>query len=189
MRHDGAKKEVGYVDHLPSSLAAQEMRAGPSDSDCRIRVQTPTSCFSSMAEVVSVAGKGGQSARQVSHGKTNASKPPMMHRKYSSGVVETRGDTTSWDQARREPVYWPGGNRCRGGVIPMAGSCAEHGNLRRDAKGDPKGGGPAEGRVPMRDAGADGFVIVMRPGNTGGAKGPDLPAKVTRQPETGGADD
>lgn len=41
----------------------------------------------------------------------------------------------------------------------MAGSCAEHGNLRRDAKGDPKGGGPAEGRVPMRDAGADGFVM------------------------------
>ncbi|QOZ31656.1 hypothetical protein XH92_07955 [Bradyrhizobium sp. CCBAU 53421] len=40
MRHDGAKKEVEYVDHLPSSLAAQEMRAGPSDSDCRIRVQT-----------------------------------------------------------------------------------------------------------------------------------------------------
>ncbi len=57
------------------------------------------------------------------------------------------------------------------------------------AKGDPKGGGPAEGRVPMRDVGADGFVIVMSPGNTGGAKRPDLPAKVTGQPETGGADD
>jgi len=164
------------------------MRAGPSDPDCRIRVQTATSCFGPMAKVVSVAGKGGRSARQVSHGKTNESKPLMTHRKSNSGVVETRGDTTPWDRARREPAYWPGGNRCGGGVIPMAGSCAEHGNLRRDAKGDPDDGGPVEGRVPMRDTGADGFVVVMRPGNAGGAKGSDLPTEATGQPETGGAD-
>jgi hypothetical protein len=42
-----------------SSLAAQEMRVGPSDSDCRVRVQTTGSCSGPMAGVVSVSGKGG----------------------------------------------------------------------------------------------------------------------------------
>ena len=40
-----------------SSLAAQEMRAGPSDPDCRIRVQTTASCAGTTAGVVSVAEK------------------------------------------------------------------------------------------------------------------------------------
>jgi hypothetical protein len=42
-----------------SSLAAQEMRAGLSDSDYRIRVQTTESCFVPMDEVVSVSEKAG----------------------------------------------------------------------------------------------------------------------------------
>ena len=103
-------------------------------------------------------------------------------------VVETKGATFLWDQARRKPADWPGGNRYRGGAIPMTGSCAEHGKLRCDAKGDPGSGGPAKGRVPMRGTGADGFVVAVRPSNLGGAKGPDLPAKEIGQPATGGAD-
>ena len=39
----------------------------------------------------------------------------------------------------------------------------------------------------MRSAGADGFAVVMKPGNAGGAKGPDTPAEEIGQPETGGA--
>jgi hypothetical protein len=39
----------------------------------------------------------------------------------------------------------------------------------------------------MQGLGADGFVVVMKPGNSGGAKGPDFSAKETGQPETGGA--
>ena len=39
------------------SLAAQEMRVGPSDPDCRIRVQTTASCSGTTAGVVSVAEK------------------------------------------------------------------------------------------------------------------------------------
>jgi Transposase DDE domain group 1 len=53
------EEEIGNVESLLSSLAAQEMRAGPSGSDCRIRVQTATSRSRITAGVVSVDGKGG----------------------------------------------------------------------------------------------------------------------------------
>ena len=39
----------------------------------------------------------------------------------------------------------------------------------------------------MRSAGADGSVVVMKPGNAGGAKGPDFPAEDGGQPAMGGA--
>ena len=101
-------------------------------------------------------------------------------------VVETKGATFLWDQARRKPADWPGGNRYRGGAIPMTGSCAERGNLYCDAKGDPEGSGPAKARVPTRRH-RDGRVRSSGE-NSGGAKGPDLPAKEIGQPATGGAD-
>ena len=44
---------------LNCSLAAREMRVGPSGSDCRIRAQTTASCSGLRAGVVSVAAKGG----------------------------------------------------------------------------------------------------------------------------------
>ena len=44
-------------------------------------------------------------------------------------------------------------------------------------------------RVPMRDAGADQLVVVMKPGNAGGAKGLNRPAKSEGQPISGGAED
>jgi hypothetical protein len=53
------EEEIWECRSLLSSLAAQEMRAGPSGSDCRIRVQTATSRSSITAGVVSVDGKGG----------------------------------------------------------------------------------------------------------------------------------
>jgi hypothetical protein len=40
----------------------------------------------------------------------------------------------------------------------------------------------------MRGEGADGLVLVMKPGNAGGAKGPDLLASGSGQPAMGGAD-
>jgi len=39
----------------------------------------------------------------------------------------------------------------------------------------------------MREEGADGLVVVMKPGNAGGAKRPDDPAEETGQPTVGGA--
>jgi hypothetical protein len=59
VRHDGARRRFGNLESLLSSLAAQEMRAGPSGSDCRIRVQTAISRSRITAGVVSVDGKGG----------------------------------------------------------------------------------------------------------------------------------
>jgi hypothetical protein len=60
VRHDGAKRRLRCEDKpTRCSLAAQEMRAGPSDPDCRIRVQTTASCSGTMAGVVSVAEKAG----------------------------------------------------------------------------------------------------------------------------------
>jgi hypothetical protein len=40
----------------------------------------------------------------------------------------------------------------------------------------------------MRGEGADGPVVAMKPGNTGGARGPDNRAEGSGQPERGGAD-
>ena len=53
------RREEEICESPLSSLAAQEMRVGPSGSDCRIRVQTATSRSSITAGVVSVDGKGG----------------------------------------------------------------------------------------------------------------------------------
>src|SRR5215813_7236038 len=53
------EEEVANVEPTLSSLAAQEMREGPSDPDCRIRVQTTASCSGTTAGVVSVAEKAG----------------------------------------------------------------------------------------------------------------------------------
>jgi len=42
------------------------------------------------------------------------------------------------------------------------------------------------GRVPKRDEGADGLVVVRKPGNSGGAKGPNDLANGEDQPAMGG---
>ena len=39
----------------------------------------------------------------------------------------------------------------------------------------------------MRGEGADGLVVAMKPGNSGGAKGPDDLVEGGGQPEMGGA--
>jgi hypothetical protein len=39
----------------------------------------------------------------------------------------------------------------------------------------------------MRGEGADGLVVAMKPGNAGGARGPDSLAEDTSQPAMGGA--
>lgn len=165
--------------------AAQEMRAGPSDSDCRIRVQTTASCSGPMAGVVSVAEKAGIT-RQVCAGKTNASEPLLTCRKRRD-VAKTRLQSLAWDEARRAPADWPSGDRHEDGVRPARGSCAERGNLAPRCQGRTPSGRPARSRVPMRGAGADGSVVATKPGNAGGAKGPDSPAKGAGQPVMGGA--
>jgi hypothetical protein len=46
----------------------------------------------------------------------------------------------------------------------------------------PKREVPVRVRVPMRNAGADRLVVVSKPGNAGGAKGPNRPASGMDQP-------
>ena len=130
-------------------------------------------------------GKGGET-RQVCAGKTNASEPLMTCRKRWD-VAETRFQLLAWDGARKVPADWPSGDRHEGGVRPARGSCAERGNLAPRCQGRPPSGRPARSRVPMRGAGTDGFVVAMKPGNAGGAKGPGSPADDAGQPGRGGA--
>ncbi len=161
------------------------MRVGPSDPDCRIRVQTTASCAGTTAGVVSVAEKA-RKTRQVCAGKTNASEPLMTCRKRWN-VAETRLQLLAWDEARRKPVDWPSGDRHEDGVRPARGSCAERGNLSPRCQGRPPSGRPVRRRAPMRGTGTDGSAVAMKPGNAGGAKGPDSPAEDIGQPERGGA--
>ena len=189
VRHDGAKKEKCKKCRSPSKQPCctgdegRSLGLGLQDqSPNRHKLRRPKGRGGERC------GKGGRSARQVSLGKANDSEPLMTYRKANLDVAETKGARFLWDEARQKPADWSGGDRYLGGAIPRTGSCAERGNLCRDAKGDPEGGGPAEGRVPTRGTGADGFVVATKPSNAGGAKGPDLPVKDNGQPVTGGAD-
>jgi len=75
------------------------MRGGPSDSDCRVRVQTTESSGGPMIAVVSVSEKAGRT-RQVCAGKTNVSEPLMTCRKRID-VAETRLHRLAWDEFGR----------------------------------------------------------------------------------------
>ena len=61
------------------------------------------------------------------------------------------------------------------------------GTWRSDAKGEAQGDGTPRVRVPKRSAGADQLVVALKPGNAGGAKGLNRPAKEVSQPARGGA--
>jgi hypothetical protein len=87
-------------------------------------------------------------------------------------------------QAWGEPACCPGGIRRIGGASPVrapawnVGSCVPESaegqavpDPRREE--DPQAAESARGRVPVAaDAVADRPVVVMKPGNAGGAKGP-----------------
>jgi len=167
VRRDGA----GGGPRWPTecSLAAQEMRAGPSGSGCRIRSQTTLELLGSRAPVVSVQGKGATRSHQVRTRKTNESELPLKCRKRRD-AIETRLQSLAWDRAWRIPVYCPGGGRHERRREPGLGFCAERGNLSPRCEGRTPSGGPARSRVPMRGTGADRPVGAMKPGNAGRAK-------------------
>ena len=86
-----------------------------------------------MAGVVSETEKAGPT-RQVSTGKANASKPPMMCRKRRD-VTETRLRLLAWDEARGGPADCPSGGRHEGGASPVQALVRNVGTSRLDAKG------------------------------------------------------
>jgi hypothetical protein len=179
-RREGQAEEADLC-----SLAAQEMGDGPPRSDDRVRSQTAGRCVGPMARVVSGPGKGG-TTRQVWFGKANASEPPMKCRKRRN-VIETGLQLLARDQARRAPVFCPSGDRHKGGASPIQALVRNVGTFRLDVKGEPASGRTTRGRVPMRGEGADRPVVVLKPGNAGGAKGSTCPAEHVGQPARGGA--
>src|SRR5438552_6282738 len=99
------------------------MRDGPSDSDCRVRVQITKSGAGPMTGVVSVLDKA-RRTRQVRAGKTNVSEPLLTCRKLV-GCHRNQGAEAGLGQARRTTCFlsewWPAWRRRE----LSAGACAE----------------------------------------------------------------
>ena len=110
------------------------MRDGPSDSDCRVRVQTTGSGAGPMTGVVSVSEKAG-CTRQVSAGKTNASEPLTTSRKRRD-VIETGLQLLARDRTRAMPADGLRGDRHEDGVSPAQALVRNVGTCRLDAKGE-----------------------------------------------------
>ena len=71
----------------------------------------------------------------------------------------------------RKSAYRPGGNRHIGGMNLYLASLWNMGTCRSDVKGEIQAARIVRVRVPMQSTGADQPVVVMKPGNAGGAKG------------------
>lgn len=119
-------------------------------------------------------------------GKANASEALMTCRKRRN-VVETRVQSLPWDEAWETPASYSGGGRHEGGASPVQALVRNVGTCRSDAKGELTSGRTTRRRVPMRSGGADRRVVVVKPGNAGGAKASTCPAEAVGQLERGGA--
>jgi len=115
-----------------SSLAAREMRVGPSGSGCRTWAQTTGCCFDLMIEVVSETEKAGPT-RQVCAVKTNASEPSMTCRKRRD-VYRNRAPVVGPGQARAKPADGSSGDRHEDGVSTAQALVRNVGTFSLDAK-------------------------------------------------------
>lgn len=106
-----------------------------------------------------------------------------------------RGKTWAPGEVWGEPVYCPDGVRHVGGAS-LAWALARNVRTCRPytvagrkgwwREGDPQVAHAARGRVPTRGTGADRLVLVMKPGNAGGAKGTGHPGLFGGQPAVSG---
>jgi hypothetical protein len=110
-----------------------------------------------------------------------------MKRRKHKDVIKTGVSWVFRDKARGKPAYCPSGDRRKGGVSSVQALMRNVGTSSLDAQGSPPSGRPARSRVPMRGGGTDRPVVVEKPGNAGGAKGPDDLADGASQPAMGGA--
>ena len=94
---------------------------------------------------------------------------------YGSGLI------------REKPANCPGDDRHKGGARPVQALVRNVGTLALMLRESFEVADPRRSRVPMRGEGADGPVVVKKPGNAGGAKRPDEPAAGIDQPVMGGA--
>ena len=67
-------------------------------------------------------------------------------------------------------------------VVPIASAVHWTEMVPRPQEGELQAETTVRGRVPMRGTGADRPVVAVKPGNAGGAKGPDHPGLVGGQP-------
>jgi hypothetical protein len=130
--------------------------------------------------------------RQVRTEKATASEPLMSCRKRIDDI-----ETGEESLTRDEPGgYLPTAQAVSGIEVARARSRLLCGTrepaasivrsvgliLGRTREGDPQVAETARGRVPMRVAGTDRLVVVMKPGNAGGAKGAGCPGLLVGQP-------
>lgn len=84
------------------------------------------------------------------------------------------------------PVYCPDDDRHRGGMTGIRARVWNVGSCGANAKGESQGDELTRLRVPMWRRGADRPIVVMKPGNAGGAKGASKLAEDMEQPAMGG---
>ena len=65
----------------------------------------------------------------------------------------------AWDEARKGPVYGPGGGRRRGGASLVQALVWNVGTRRFDVKGEIQVAETARMRVPMQEPGAEQLVV------------------------------
>ena len=116
----------------------------------------------------------------------NDLKPSIIKCREIHNATKTGGYSLTRDKAWRTPVYCPGGDRHKDGMNAARAYVRNVGTCGADAKGNGQGEELARRIVPMRHRGADCPVVVMNPGNAGGAKGTSGPAEDMDQPAMGG---
>jgi hypothetical protein len=163
------------------------METGPPGADCRISPQTARRCLGISSQVVSGPGKG-EKTRQVRIRKANESEPRMFCRK-TPNRRQNQVYLAAWDKSSRSVFMgWmvTGSSAARAWYRLACGTWEPGAPRPRERPKTQKGEVPVRVRIPMRSAGADWLVAVLKPGNAGGAKGPNRPASGRDQPARGG---
>lgn len=136
-----------------------------------------------------LTAKARGTSRLVRFKKMNASEPSMKCRKCIDDI-KTEGWSYPREKSGRNLNRYPGGVRHRDGMslnqapIWNMGTCRsddEAKQARKYVSSEPireklQMAKSMRARVPMRSTGAERPVVVMKPGNAGGAKGSYYPA-------------
>jgi hypothetical protein len=118
---------------------------------------------------------------------------PLIKRREVEHDVKTGARFSTPGQVWRQPAYWPGGVRRRGGASLV---WAPVRNVRTSARMQWRAGAyhvretlkrekPQEAEYRCRGAGADRPVVAEKPGNAGGATGASYPGPFGGQPTVG----
>src|SRR5262249_35529985 len=102
--------------------------------------------------------------------ETSASEPSMKHRKAFDDV-KTGVFTLLREKHGGYPTYWPCGVRCIGGVTLIRALLRNLGTWRVMLREKAQAEKTARPKGPMRQPGADCFVLARKRGNARGAKG------------------